>query len=159
MSVARNLGARKASGDVFVYTDDDCVADEHWISHLIAAFDRDGIEQAILLLELKLRRPPFASGLCRYRLQRELQTPTALVFGEALDPDCGSELNQEIDMVFLSLVVHVPNEGRRVQDDGHQGHEQKKQGSQGSHGYHSLLRTLCSGPGLNSWMLLSVLSE
>jgi len=42
LSNARNLGAAKARGSILVYTDDDCVADEHWISHLVAAFDRGG---------------------------------------------------------------------------------------------------------------------
>ena len=42
LSNARNLGAAKARGAILVYTDDDCVADEHWLSHLVAAFDRGG---------------------------------------------------------------------------------------------------------------------
>ncbi|MGI9243684.1 MAG: glycosyltransferase, partial [Verrucomicrobiales bacterium] len=42
LSKARNLGAAKARGKILAYTDDDCVADEHWISHLVATFDRGG---------------------------------------------------------------------------------------------------------------------
>lgn len=39
LSVARNLGARLADGDVIAYTDDDCVPDEDWLVHLALAFD------------------------------------------------------------------------------------------------------------------------
>ena len=42
LSNARNLGAAKARGKILVYTDDDCVADQHWLSYLVSAFDRGG---------------------------------------------------------------------------------------------------------------------
>ncbi len=38
LSAARNLGAAEATGDVFVYTDDDCVADEEWLLYLAEGF-------------------------------------------------------------------------------------------------------------------------
>jgi len=38
LSAARNLGAREATGDVFVYTDDDCAADEEWLLYLAEGF-------------------------------------------------------------------------------------------------------------------------
>jgi glycosyltransferase involved in cell wall biosynthesis len=38
LSAARNLGAAEASGDVLVYTDDDCVADEEWLLYLAEGF-------------------------------------------------------------------------------------------------------------------------
>jgi GT2 family glycosyltransferase len=37
LSVARNVGARAANGEVVAYTDSDCVADEHWLLHLVQA--------------------------------------------------------------------------------------------------------------------------
>jgi GT2 family glycosyltransferase len=37
LSVARNVGAQASSGDVVAYTDSDCVADEHWLFHLVTA--------------------------------------------------------------------------------------------------------------------------
>ncbi len=39
LSVARNLGACMALGDIIAYTDDDCMADEDWLKHLARAFD------------------------------------------------------------------------------------------------------------------------
>lgn len=39
LSVARNLGARMAKGEIIAYTDDDCMADEDWLKHLAPAFD------------------------------------------------------------------------------------------------------------------------
>jgi GT2 family glycosyltransferase len=39
LSVARNLGAAEATGDVFAYTDDDCVADEDWLHYLAVALE------------------------------------------------------------------------------------------------------------------------
>jgi len=39
LSAARNMGAREASGEILAYTDDDCLADEDWLSHIAAGFD------------------------------------------------------------------------------------------------------------------------
>ena len=39
LSVARNLGAARALGDIVAYTDDDCIADEDWLSYLATGFD------------------------------------------------------------------------------------------------------------------------
>lgn len=40
LSVARNLGAQEARGEILAYTDDDCLADEDWLTHLAAGFDQ-----------------------------------------------------------------------------------------------------------------------
>lgn len=37
LSVARNVGAHLASGEIVAYTDDDCVIDEHWLHYLVRA--------------------------------------------------------------------------------------------------------------------------
>jgi GT2 family glycosyltransferase len=37
LSHARNVGARRATGEVVAYTDSDCVADEDWLSYLVRA--------------------------------------------------------------------------------------------------------------------------
>ncbi len=39
LSVARNLGAAQATGEIIAYTDDDCIADEDWLSHLASGFN------------------------------------------------------------------------------------------------------------------------
>ncbi|MDZ4288525.1 MAG: glycosyltransferase, partial [Prosthecobacter sp.] len=39
LSVARNLGASLASGEIIAYTDDDCLVDEDWLTYLATAFD------------------------------------------------------------------------------------------------------------------------
>lgn len=39
LSVARNLGASLATGEILAYTDDDCLVDEDWLQHLAAGFD------------------------------------------------------------------------------------------------------------------------
>jgi GT2 family glycosyltransferase len=36
---ARNVGMREADGDIFVFTDDDCLFPEDWLSLLVAPFD------------------------------------------------------------------------------------------------------------------------
>lgn len=41
LSAARNAGAAAATGDVFAFTDDDCVPDEEWLARLSVAF-REG---------------------------------------------------------------------------------------------------------------------
>ncbi|MES2982088.1 MAG: glycosyltransferase [Verrucomicrobiota bacterium] len=46
LSAARNLGAEAASGQIFVYTDDDCVPDFEWISRLDRAFQNPEIAAA-----------------------------------------------------------------------------------------------------------------
>ena len=37
LSVARNTGAAAATGDIFAYTDDDCIADPDWLTYLTRA--------------------------------------------------------------------------------------------------------------------------
>jgi len=44
LSVARNVGARLASGEVVAYTDSDCVVDEHWLTYLIEAMRDQQVE-------------------------------------------------------------------------------------------------------------------
>lgn len=39
LSVARNLGAALATGEIIAYTDDDCIADEDWLTYLATGFD------------------------------------------------------------------------------------------------------------------------
>ncbi|MDB6119042.1 MAG: putative glycosyltransferase [Verrucomicrobiaceae bacterium] len=39
LSVARNLGAQLATGEIIAYTDDDCMADEDWLRYIARAFD------------------------------------------------------------------------------------------------------------------------
>ncbi len=37
LGAARNVGAKAAHGNIVAYTDDDCVADEHWLLYLVQA--------------------------------------------------------------------------------------------------------------------------
>jgi GT2 family glycosyltransferase/type II secretory pathway pseudopilin PulG len=39
LSAARNVGALAATGEIVAYTDDDCVADEAWLAHLVRAME------------------------------------------------------------------------------------------------------------------------
>jgi len=43
LGAARNLGAEAASGAIFVYTDDDCVAEKDWLTWIVRQFDEDGV--------------------------------------------------------------------------------------------------------------------
>jgi len=38
LSVARNMGASHATGDIIVYTDDDCMVDEDWVYWIVKGF-------------------------------------------------------------------------------------------------------------------------
>ena len=38
LSTARNLGADHAAGEILAYTDDDCIADQDWLTYLALAF-------------------------------------------------------------------------------------------------------------------------
>lgn len=44
LSVARNVGARAASGAIIAYTDSDCIADPDWLYGLVDAMGRQGVE-------------------------------------------------------------------------------------------------------------------
>jgi glycosyltransferase involved in cell wall biosynthesis len=46
LSAARNYAAASASGEIFVYTDDDCVPDYEWITRLDRAFENPEIAAA-----------------------------------------------------------------------------------------------------------------
>ncbi len=42
-AAARNLGARNASGDILLFTDDDCAAEKNWIEEMIKPFENKEI--------------------------------------------------------------------------------------------------------------------
>jgi GT2 family glycosyltransferase len=44
LSAARNVGARRATGEIVAYTDSDCVADEHWLSYLVSEMRRQNVD-------------------------------------------------------------------------------------------------------------------
>lgn len=43
LSVARNVGAEAASGEIVAYTDSDCVADPDWLTYLVAKMEAGGL--------------------------------------------------------------------------------------------------------------------
>jgi O-antigen biosynthesis protein len=43
LSVARNVGAAAATGEIVVYTDSDCVADPDWLTYLVGTMERGGL--------------------------------------------------------------------------------------------------------------------
>jgi GT2 family glycosyltransferase len=43
LSVARNIGAEAATGEIVAYTDSDCVADPDWLTYLVAKMDSSGL--------------------------------------------------------------------------------------------------------------------
>jgi glycosyltransferase involved in cell wall biosynthesis len=43
LSVARNVGAVAAAGEIVAYTDSDCVADPDWLNYLVATMERGGL--------------------------------------------------------------------------------------------------------------------
>ena len=44
LSVARNVGASHADGEIVAYTDSDCVADEHWLRYLVLAMQDQHVQ-------------------------------------------------------------------------------------------------------------------
>lgn len=46
LSVARNTGAAAATGEIFVYTDDDCTADPDWLIYLTRAMEDSSVAAA-----------------------------------------------------------------------------------------------------------------
>jgi glycosyltransferase involved in cell wall biosynthesis len=44
LSVARNVGAEAAQGEIVAYTDSDCVADPEWLFYLVDAMQRQGVK-------------------------------------------------------------------------------------------------------------------
>ncbi len=43
LSVARNVGAEAATGEIVAYTDSDCVADPDWLTYLVAKMEASGL--------------------------------------------------------------------------------------------------------------------
>jgi len=43
LSVARNVGAEAATGEIVAYTDSDCVADPDWLNYLVATMETKGL--------------------------------------------------------------------------------------------------------------------
>ena len=46
LSVARNVGAEAATGEIVAYTDSDCVADPDWLTYLVATMEGVGSRPA-----------------------------------------------------------------------------------------------------------------
>src|SRR5580658_1205484 len=46
LSVARNVGAEAATGEIVAYTDSDCVADPDWLGYLVAKMEYSGLSAA-----------------------------------------------------------------------------------------------------------------
>jgi len=44
LSVARNVGATAATGEIVAYTDSDCIADKGWLRYLVGAMQRQKVE-------------------------------------------------------------------------------------------------------------------
>lgn len=44
LSVARNVGARQALGEIVAYTDDDCVVDADWLRYLVTAMEDQQVQ-------------------------------------------------------------------------------------------------------------------
>ena len=44
LSAARNVGARLATGEIVAYTDDDCVATEEWLVHLVQGMQDQNVD-------------------------------------------------------------------------------------------------------------------
>jgi GT2 family glycosyltransferase len=43
LSVARNVGAETATGEIVAYTDSDCVVDQDWLTYLVGKMETDGL--------------------------------------------------------------------------------------------------------------------
>jgi glycosyltransferase involved in cell wall biosynthesis len=43
LSIARNVGAEAATGEIIAYTDSDCVADPDWLTYLVAKMEASGL--------------------------------------------------------------------------------------------------------------------
>jgi glycosyltransferase involved in cell wall biosynthesis len=43
LSVARNVGAEAATGEIVAYTDSDCIADPDWLTYLVAKMESSGL--------------------------------------------------------------------------------------------------------------------
>lgn len=44
LSIARNVGAERATGEIVAYTDSDCVVDENWLRYLVRAMEGQNVE-------------------------------------------------------------------------------------------------------------------
>ena len=42
-AVARNAGAKKAKGEIILFTDSDCIADKNWIKEMVKPFEKQGV--------------------------------------------------------------------------------------------------------------------
>ncbi len=63
LDIARNTGARAATGDLIVYTDDDVIFHPHWLERTVEAFARDQDVTAVTGLVLPLRLDTLAQQI------------------------------------------------------------------------------------------------
>ncbi len=95
-AIARNVGANAARGDIFAFTDDDCLPDPHWLAALAAVYQSDPTAMAVGGRVENVDIPHWLHHYYHIQDERQLHTCTSPPYLDTANASCRGTVFKQI---------------------------------------------------------------